>query len=274
MLVCARVCIAGLIGLVLLAGMGCQGRNPRLLQQSQLRARQLYEQNRALSMQRDGFGSSVQDLAAAKAQLEEQNQTLRNSLDVANQRLDNLLSSNQQLEQKFRNMMTSNKNPLSNDATRKLEELKRRYPEFDFDPVTGVSKFQTDLLFASGSDDVRQEALPILEEFARILNQPDAQNLKILVVGHTDDKPISKKTTREQHPTNWHLSTDRANSVVLTLKKLGLIEQRMGSAGYSMFQPVKPNSTDQNRQQNRRVEIFVLAPDAAVAGGWDPVPLN
>ena len=45
----------------------------------------------------------------------------------------------------------------------------------------------------------------------------------------------------------------------------------MGAAGYSMFQPVVPNSNDSARQKNRRVEIFVLAPDAVVAG-WDPNP--
>ena len=43
----------------------------------------------------------------------------------------------------------------------------------------------------------------------------------------------------------------------------------MGAAGYSMYQPVVPNKDAPSRQKNRRVEIFVLAPDAAVAG-WDP----
>jgi chemotaxis protein MotB len=40
----------------------------------------------------------------------------------------------------------------------------------------------------------------------------------------------------------------------------------MGVAGYSMHQPARPNTSDSARQENRRVEIFVLAPDAAVAG--------
>jgi chemotaxis protein MotB len=42
----------------------------------------------------------------------------------------------------------------------------------------------------------------------------------------------------------------------------------MGAAGYSMYQPVVANKDEKSRQQNRRVEIFVLAPDAVVAG-WD-----
>jgi chemotaxis protein MotB len=49
----------------------------------------------------------------------------------------------------------------------------------------------------------------------------------------------------------------------------------MGAAGYSKHQPVVPNKTPQLRSKNRRVEIYVLAPDAVVAGGWDPaVSLN
>ncbi len=36
-----------------------------------------------------------------------------------------------------------------------------------------------------------------------------------------------------------------------------------------MYQPVAQNTNDSSRTKNRRVEIFVLAPDAAVVG-WDP----
>ena len=36
-----------------------------------------------------------------------------------------------------------------------------------------------------------------------------------------------------------------------------------------MFQPVADNKDEASRRKNRRVEVFVLAPDAVVAG-WDP----
>ena len=55
----------------------------------------------------------------------------------------------------------------------------------------------------------------------------------------------------------------------MALSNSGVKETRMGSAGYSMFQPVGPNLDDNSRLRNRRVEIYVLAPEAAVAG-WDP----
>ncbi|MEE2739452.1 MAG: OmpA family protein, partial [Planctomycetota bacterium] len=66
--------------------------------------------------------------------------------------------------------------------------------------------------------------------------------------------------------TNWHLSAHRAISVQDFLQDSGVRASRMGVAGYGEHQPVEANSTNGSRQRNRRVEIYVLAPDAAVAG--------
>lgn len=264
-----RCLVLALLCLVVAMQSGCHCREKRMLRQSQLHSRQLYQQYQGLAMERNQFQGNLSQLMAEKAQLEQQNATLRNGLELANQRVDNMLAANSNLEDKVKNMLTSStKNPLSTDANQRMEELRRKYPDFEFDPQTGVSKFQENLLFASGSDEIRPEAYALLQEFARIMNSADSKHLKVLVVGHTDDKPISRKAVADKHPTNWHLSTDRANSVVLALKKSGLAEQRMGAAGYSLFQPLAPNTDDKNRQKNRRVEIFVLAPDAVVAG-WE-----
>ena len=239
----------------------------RTLTQAQLRAQQMYHQNQQLASQRDGYGQTLGALSAEKQRLEQQAAALKANLDVANQRLNNLASANEQLEQKYKNILTSSQdNPLSKDQIKKFEDLRKKYPEFEFDPETGVSKFSTDLLFASGSDQVTARSQQILNEFAQIMNNADAKHLKVLVVGHTDDKPISKQPTAAKHMTNWHLSTNRADAVVLALRKAGIAETRMGAAGYSMHQPVAPNANDASRQKNRRVEIFVLAPDASIAG--------
>lgn len=272
----ARMCLLGLLSLLTVAQIGCNAGPQRLLQQSQLRMQQLYAQNKALATQQAGLNQSAAALAAERQRLEQEKLALQKNLDVANQRLTNLSSSNQQLEQRYRNLLASAKNqpnPMSSETNRRLEDLKRRYPDFDFDPQTGVSKFSTDLAFASGSDQINPKFKDALREFAQIMNQGDARQLHILVVGHTDDKPIAKKETAQRHPTNWHLSTNRANAVVIELAKAGIAENRMGSTGYGPYQPLVPNSDDANRAKNRRVEIFVLAPDAAVAG-WDPSPVR
>lgn len=274
MLRCTRVCLPLSLVLLALLQAGCRNGPSRFtLQQSQLRAQQLYQQNKALAMERNGLSSTVGQLAADKAAMEQQYLAAKQGLDAANARLDNLASSNSELEDKMRTLLTSNKpgsNPLSPDSNRRLDELRRKYKDFDFDPQTGVSKFSTDLLFASGSDEVQPRAKQVLEEFAQIMNQGDARNLKVLVSGHTDDKPVSHRSTMERHRDNMGLSANRALSVMRSLKKAGIGESRMGISGYGPHQPVEANASEASRQKNRRVEIYVLAPDTSVAAAWDP----
>jgi chemotaxis protein MotB len=270
----ARFPLLAALGLLACLPTGCSSvpRMQHALRQSQLRALQLHQHNQTLVAERDQAGLLAQSVTAEKQNLEQQLASLQSNLDTANQRLANLNSERSQLQDRYVSLLNQAKNgpsPLSNETTRRLEDLKRKYPDFDFDPQTGVSKFHSDILFASGSTDIKPTALPMLREFAAIMNQGDASRLNILVVGHTDDRPIAKAATKQRHPTNWHLSTNRANSVVMALSGAGVKDGRMGSAGYSMFQPVVPNKDDKARQMNRRVEIFVLAPDAVVAG-WEP----
>ena len=260
-----RISVICLCSLTALSQTACNTVPPQMLQQSQLRARQLYDQNNALATERDQASQSAQSLA-------QKNAALQSELEIANQRVDNLHSDRSQLQQRYVSLLQRSRDqesPLSQDATRRFQELDRKFPGFEFDPQTGVSKFHSDILYSSGSAQIKSSAKELLKEFASIMNDGTARELNILVVGHTDDKRIVKQRTRTQHPTNWHLSTNRAKSVVLALKSYKIAENRMGAAGYSMFQPVVPNADEKTRQQNRRVEIFVLAPDAVVAG-WDP----
>lgn len=251
-----RTAFAAGVCLYLLSAAGCYApRGNRYARQAQLQARHMWQQN--------------QQLAAAKSAAERQAAQLAADLQNTNARLANLDQERSQLHERYVSLLNQQKNPLSADTTRKFEELARRYPEFEFDPVTGVSKFHSDVLFDSGSAQLKSSAQNLLKEFAGLMNEHDASRFNILVVGHTDDQPIKKSSTKSHHPTNWHLSTNRADSVVLTLSKCGVKESRMGAAGYSMFQPVAPNTDAASRQRNRRVEIFILAPEANIAA-WDP----
>lgn len=271
---CIRIGLLLTISLLSVTSMGCRNVPKNALRQSQLRAHQLYEQNRQLAMERNGMGMSQSQLAAEKARLEQQYLAAKQSLDAANARLENLQASNGQLEDQMRNILASNRpgsSPLGDDATLRLKKLKDKYPDFEFDAQTGVSKFSTDLLFNSGSDEIRPEAIKVISEFASIMNQSDSKHLKVLVSGHTDDRPVSKAATQQKHQDNMGLSAHRALSVLRTLRKAGIAESRMGVSGYGMHQPVEQNKTESSRARNRRVEIFVLAPDASVAG-WDPDP--
>ncbi|QDU82383.1 Motility protein B [Polystyrenella longa] len=265
-------CLLGSLASICLFVVGCNTVPQDQLRVSQLRARQLYQQNQSLVAQSSQASQMAQSLSVEKQQLEQQLASMDSQLQTANSRLGNLNAERSELQNRYVSLLKQAQNadsPLSDETSRRFQELANKYKDFEFDPHTGVSKFHSDILFDSGSDRLKKDATPLLNEFAAIMSDGDARDLNILVVGHTDDKNIVQSTTKSNHPTNWHLSTNRANSVVLALSNGGVAETRMGAAGYSKFQPVIDNMDDSTRSKNRRVEIFVLAPDAIVAG-WDP----
>jgi chemotaxis protein MotB len=268
----ARFPLICVIGLFVCGQTACNLVPAQAVRQSQFRSMQLYRQKQAVAMERDQASQLASSLAAQKQQLEQRSASMQAQLDTANHRLNNLNAERSQLQQRYVSLLNrarNQPNPLSEEDTQRFLDLMNKYPNFEFDPQTGVSKFHSDVVFASGSAQLKVSAKPLLQDLAAIMTQGDAQRLNILVVGHTDDKRISKRTTKSKHPTNWHLSTNRANAVLLALAKFGIKENRMGAAGYSRYQPVVPNKNEQSRQQNRRVEVYVLAPDAVVAR-WDP----
>jgi chemotaxis protein MotB len=238
------------------------------MRQAQMQAMHLQRQNRELLAQLGQTQQMAAQLAAEKQQLELAAGQLNGGLEIANQRLQNLADERGQLHDKYRTLLAgypAGGPVLPGSAIERLRALASRYPDFEFDAVAGVCKFNNDLLFSSGSDALRPDSQKILQEFTQIMNSPEARTLKILVVGHTDDRRIAKEATRQRHPTNWDLSAHRATAVVKQLAASGVGEERMGVAGYSLYQPKDSNAAEPGRQLNRRVEIYVLAPDASLA---------
>ncbi len=150
-----------------------------------------------------------------------------------------------------------------------LAELAQRYPHLHFDPQTGISKLDTDVLFDSGEAQLKPGAEHLLRELAGILQSAQAQDLKVMVVGHTDDQRIQGRETRHQYPSNWHLSAARALAVADQLRSLGVDGERLGIAGFGEHQPIAANDGEPSRQMNRRVEIFVMSPDVPIVGRTD-----
>ena len=265
MSVAARVSLFCVLGFVTCGQTACNMVPRQHLQQAQNRTRQLYEQNKALAMDRENQIRAAQNATAENQRLQQQMADLQAGRDTLQQRVDNLLSERNQMQSRFASV-NNQKNPLSDESNRQFAELAKKYPDFEFDPQTGVSKFHSDILFESGSAELRSSAEPLLRDFAKILDTGDAKQLGILVVGHTDDRRVAKPSTRAKHPDNWYLSAHRAINVRQMLNKFGISENRTGVAGYGPYQPLVANNDAKAREKNRRVEIFVLAPNAAQAG--------
>jgi len=238
------------------------------LAQCQTINRDLHDRNKTLLSELENERLNGQDLAQQTAQMQQDLGSVQDLNASLQDRVAQFDGERGELEQQYSSLMNQvrGQGPLPQQVQDQLSQFAARHPEaFEFDPATGVSKFYADVLFPLGEDSLRPESRSLLGEFASIFRTGGASDLNILVVGHTDDRPIARASTRAKHPSNWHLSVHRAVSVEQFLNQSGISEERMGVAGYGKFQPVVANRTDADRQKNRRVEIFVLAPNSSIA---------
>jgi outer membrane protein OmpA-like peptidoglycan-associated protein len=111
--------------------------------------------------------------------------------------------------------------------------------------------FDSGILFDVNKAALRPEAQTNLTKLAEILKKYADTN--ILIEGHTD-----ADGTEEY---NLELSRNRAGSVSNYLAGLAVDPARFTTMGYGESQPVAGNDTAEGKQQNRRVEIAIMAND-------------
>ncbi|GAA0317155.1 OmpA family protein [Psychrobacter aestuarii] len=93
---------------------------------------------------------------------------------------------------------------------------------------------------------------PTLDKLATTMNQYNKTT--VTIAGHTD--------SRGDASYNMRLSRDRAYSVANYLTARGVSANRIQVVAYGESRPVASNSTDAGRQQNRRVELTINAPQS------------
>jgi len=111
------------------------------------------------------------------------------------------------------------------------------------------------IMFDSGSAEIKEEGVKVLEQIAEILNEYEDHD--IIVEGHTDNMPIGP-SLQKIYPTNWNLAAIRAVNVVRYLEYLGIDPKRLSAASYGEHHPVADNSTEEGRALNRRIEIVLM----------------
>lgn len=120
------------------------------------------------------------------------------------------------------------------------------------DDDTIILRLDEAVLFQPTQSEVSPEAYPLLRQIADII-RPIPMRLRI--EGHTDDSIIPKGTKD-----NWDLSIDRSVSVLRFFTKSKLLPlDRMSAVGYGYDRPVVPNTSEQNRAKNRRVDFILRA---------------
>jgi outer membrane protein OmpA-like peptidoglycan-associated protein len=100
--------------------------------------------------------------------------------------------------------------------------------------------------FDTDKADVKPESAAALDEVANLLKID--RSLKLEISGHTDN------TGAKDH--NMKLSQGRADAVMAVLvKKYGIDPKRLTAKGYGDTKPVAPNTSDDGKAKNRRVEL-------------------
>jgi chemotaxis protein MotB len=141
-----------------------------------------------------------------------------------------------------------------------LQRLAAKYPDLlAFDSKSGLVRFKSDLTFDLGSTTVKPEARHALGQFASILNMPVIADNEIRIVGNTDNVPVRHTTRNVMNPSNWILSTNRANAVRAVLQHDGINPARLQPAGWGRYHPIAPNKPHRRGNAlNRRVDIYIL----------------
>ncbi|MEM9414708.1 MAG: OmpA family protein [Planctomycetota bacterium] len=210
-----------------------------------------------------GRGDSV---AAALADRDRLQLALDNALaelGVAHGRIAEL--ANQQPEIIIRDVLP----PEVSDA---LAELARANPDLmTFDEARGMIRLRSDLTFALGSADVNEGAQDALARLARVLNDGQARNFDILVIGHTDNVPVTSANGRQLHIDNRGLSSNRGDAVARVLEANNIAAARLTSGGRGDTQPIAANG-ERGNQANRRVEIFLTKAGERPAANNAPAP--
>jgi len=109
---------------------------------------------------------------------------------------------------------------------------------------------QSRVLFSSGTSELTRSGEDVLEKLVPVLKDSDGL---VFIEGHTDDHPIS--TSR--FSSNWDLASARATEVLQFFVAEGVKKSRFRAVSYGDTKPLVENTSEANRQRNRRVSLMI-----------------
>jgi chemotaxis protein MotB len=196
------------------------------------------------------------------AQQQEQLLAIQENLERTRALNDSLSNSLAEREKKVQELeqVLANKDKAVLDLKNMISNALLNFKENDISVTVKNGKVYVSLaeqlLFGSGSVQVDQKGVSALQQLAKAIK--DQRDINILVEGHTDNVPISRKSAYMND--NWDLSVMRATSITRILTKAGVSPEQITASGRGEFLPLASNDSPQNRQKNRRTEI-IITPD-------------
>jgi chemotaxis protein MotB len=200
-------------------------------------------------------GKLNRDLAQQKDQLF----SIQSNLERTRKLNDSLSTSLVEREKKVKELeqILANKDKAVLDLKNRISNALLNFKENDLTVKVKNGKVYVSLaeqlLFGSGSINVDAKGVTALQQLAKAIK--DQKDIQIMIEGHTDNVPISKKSQYMQD--NWDLSVMRATSITKILTKAGVSANQVTAAGKGEFSPLAANDNAQNKQKNRRTEIII-----------------
>lgn len=135
-------------------------------------------------------------------------------------------------------------------AAKFIENGAAEFVSVDIDERGVVVRYDGRVLFESGSAELGVDSDTVLAATADVLQLIDNP---VDIEGHTDDVPTGGRWI-----SNWELSGARASAVVRWMIDFGSIPpRRLAAVGMGETRPLVPNDSDENRRENRRVEVVI-----------------
>jgi chemotaxis protein MotB len=221
--------------------------------------------NRALN---EDIGRAGDDIKRLENVLSKRSTETGKAMTEMRQEIDRLMLANRELEHEVdkekvaRLARIAQMQSTYNELVDKMEsEIKRG--EITISELEGrlTVNMVDRILFASGSADIKQEGLAVLQRVADIVN--DIKDKDIQVEGHTDNVKISERL-QVKFASNWELSAARAATVVRFLRDAGIPGERLSAVGFGPFKPVASNKAVEGRAQNRRIQIVLVPQKRAI----------
>jgi outer membrane protein OmpA-like peptidoglycan-associated protein len=134
---------------------------------------------------------------------------------------------------------------------KQAEELEKSMENANVERVGEAIRvnFDSGILFKVNSAELGPGAKADIDKLAQTLQKYEGTN--IIIEGHTDNTG--------SRDLNQGLSERRAQAVAAYARSRGVDASRIQSKGYAFDQPIADNNTEAGRQQNRRVEVIIVA---------------
>ena len=115
-----------------------------------------------------------------------------------------------------------------------------------------ILRLSEGMLFTPGAEHILPAGINTLNQLKNLFIIQCRQTIHIR--SYTDDNPLPPGARFKD---NWELSALRAVHVLRHLLAQGIEPERLSATGFGELEPLFPNTTEENRAKNRRIEFML-----------------